>query len=124
MSSQINRLVQYVNKSLYGYNDKNAMDVVCASVAVLYAIRKLSDVRHYVSEYDSDINYDRIKSHFSTLASCYEHYMDELTEAQKYQLMILVDDILDNEDDSFEVNPESISYEAKEYKVQNTEEEE
>ena len=35
-----------------------------------------------------------------------------------------IDDILDNEDDSFEVNPESISYEAKEYKVQNTEEEE
>ena len=31
---------------------------------------------------------------------------------------------VDNEDESFEVNPESISYEAKEYKVQNTEEEE
>lgn len=99
MISQINRLVQYVNKSLDGYNDKNAMDVVCASVAVLYAIRKLSDGRHYVSESNSDINYDRIKFHFSTLASCYEHYMEELSEEQQNQLNILIDDILDNEVD-------------------------
>ena len=36
MSNQINRLVQYVNKSLDGYSDKDALDVICASVAVLY----------------------------------------------------------------------------------------
>lgn len=100
MSSQINRLVQYVNKSLDGYKDKNAMDVICASVAVLYAIRKLSEERHYVSESNSDINYERIKSHFSSLASCYEHYMDELSDEQQYQLNNLIDDILDNEVDS------------------------
>ncbi len=49
------------------------------------------------------------------------------TGMKKYQSTLIstdIDDILDNEDDSFEVNPESISYEAKEYKVQNTEEEE
>lgn len=100
MSSQINKLVQYVNKSLDGYSDKNTMDVVCASVAVLYAIRKLSGGRHYVSESNTDTNYDRIKSHFSTLAKCYEHYMDGLSEEQQYQLNILIDDILDNEVDS------------------------
>lgn len=100
MNSQINRLVQYVNKSLDGYSDKNAMDVVCASVAVLYAIRKLSDGRHYVSESDSDINYNRIKFHFRELATCYEHYMDELSDDQLYQLNNLIDDILDNEVDS------------------------
>lgn len=99
MSSQINRLVQYVNKSLDGYNNKNTMDVVCASVAVLYAIRKLSNGKHYVSESD-DINYNRIKSHFCELASCYEHYMGELTDEQHDQLNVLIDDILDNEVDS------------------------
>ena len=49
------------------------------------------------------------------------------TGMKRYQSTLIstdIDDILDNEDDSFEVNPESISYEAKEYKVQNTEEEE
>lgn len=100
MSNQINRLVQYVNKSLDGYNNKKAMDVVCASVAVLYAIRKLSDGRHYVSEPESDINYDRIKSHFSGLASCYENYVGELSDEQQDQLNILIDDILENEADS------------------------
>ena len=33
-------------------------------------------------------------------------------------------DEYDNEDDTFEVSPESVTYEAKEYKVQNTNEEE
>lgn len=100
MSNQINRLVQYVNKSLYGYNDKDALDVICASVAVLYAIRRLSNGKHYVSESGPDINYDSIKHHFSGLASCYEHYTGELSEEQLWQLCALIDDILDNEADS------------------------
>ncbi len=49
------------------------------------------------------------------------------TGMKKYQLTNIstdMDDVVDNADDSFEFNPENISYEAKEYKVQNTEEEE
>ena len=89
MSNQINRLVQYVNKSLDGYSDKDALDVICASVAVLYAIRRLSNGKHYVSESGPDINYDSIKSHFSGLASCYEHYIGELSDDQHWQLCLL-----------------------------------
>lgn len=100
MSNQINRLVQYVNKSLDGYSDKDALDVICASVAVLYAIRRLSNEKHYVSESGSDTNYDSIKYHFSGLASCYEHYIGELSDNQHWQLCNLIDDILDNEADS------------------------
>ena len=76
------------------------MDVICASVAVLYAIRRLSNGKHYVSESESDINYYSIKDHFSGLASCYERYMGELSDDQHWQLCILIDDILDNEADS------------------------
>ena len=100
MSNQINKLVQYVNKSLDGYSDKDALDVICASVAVLYAIRRLSNGKHYVSESGPDINYDSIKYHFSGLALCYEHYIGELSDDQHWQLCNLIDDILDNEADS------------------------
>ena len=99
MSNQINRLVQYVNKSLDGYRDKDTLDVICASVSVLYAIRRLSNGKHYVSESGSDINYDSIKYHFSGLASSYEYYIGELSEEQYWQLCALIDDILDNEAD-------------------------
>lgn len=100
MSNQINRLVQYVNKSLDGYSDKDSLDVICASVSVLYAIRRLSNCKHYVSESGPDINYDSIKYHFSGLASCYEHYIGELSEEQYWQLCVLINDILDSEADS------------------------
>ena len=49
------------------------------------------------------------------------------TGMKKYQNTAIsteVEDKFDGEDDSFEVNPENITYEAKEYKVQNTDEEE
>ena len=100
MSNQINRLVQYVNKSLDGYRDKDTLDVICASVSVLYAIRRLSNGKYYVSESGPDINYDSIKYHFSGLVSCYEHYIDELSEEHYWQLCVLIDNILDNEADN------------------------
>ena len=100
MNNQINRLVQYVNNSLDGYSDKDTLNVICASVAVLYAIRRLSNGKHYVAESGPDINYDSIKYHFSELASCYEHYIGELSEEQHWQLGALIDDILYNETDS------------------------
>ena len=49
------------------------------------------------------------------------------TGMKKYQNTAIstdVEDKYENEEDSFEVNSDSISYEAKEYKVQNTDEEE
>jgi DNA-directed RNA polymerase subunit beta' len=49
------------------------------------------------------------------------------TGMKKYQSTLIstdIDDIIDDDDDSFELNPENISYEAKEYKVQNTDDEE
>ena len=45
---------------------------------------------------------------------------------KKYQATAISSDLDygdDNSNESFEFNPESISYEAKEYKVQNTEDE-
>jgi DNA-directed RNA polymerase subunit beta' len=49
------------------------------------------------------------------------------TGMKKYQNTTIsteMEDNYDNEEDSFEVNPENITYEAKEYKVQTNEEEE
>ena len=49
------------------------------------------------------------------------------TGMKKYQNTTIstdIEDKIENEEDSFEVNSDSISYEAKEYKVQNTDEEE
>ena len=46
---------------------------------------------------------------------------------KKYQNTTIsteVEDKYESEEDSFEVNSDSITYEAKEYKVQNTDEEE
>lgn len=49
------------------------------------------------------------------------------TGMKRYQNTAISTEVYDdyeNEDDTFEINPENISYEAKEYKVQNTDDEE
>lgn len=100
MNNHINRLVQYIKNSLDGYRDKNTLDFICASLSVLYAIRRLSNSEYIISESELDINYDSIKYHFSGLASCYEQYIGKLSEEQHWQLCILIDDIINNETDN------------------------
>ncbi len=94
MSNCISRLVQYVNTSLDGYCDKDEMDVVCASISVLYAIKKLTQANNTICfDYHGE-EYDRVKSHFGDLVSCYDDYISKLAPEKLAQLNCLIDDIL------------------------------
>ena len=77
MSSCINRLVQYVNTSLEGYRDKREMDEICASIAVMYAIKKLSKT-DLLKDYKSDGEYSKLKYHFGELVDCCDRYISRL----------------------------------------------
>ena len=93
MSNCISRLVQYVNTSLDGYCDKDGMDVVCASISVLYAIKKLTQANNTSFDYHGE-EYKRVKSHFGDLVSCYDYYISKLAPEKLAQLNWLIDYIL------------------------------
>lgn len=94
MSNCISRLVQYVNTSLDGYCDKDEMDVVCASISVLYAIKKLAQAKNTICFDYHGKEYDRVKSLFGDLVSCYDYYISKLAPEKLTQLNNLIDDIL------------------------------
>ena len=94
MSNCINKLVQYVNTSLDGYCNKDEMDVVCAFISVLYAIKRLTRANNSICFDYHGIEYDRVKSHFGDLVSCYDYYINRLSPEKIAQLDYLIDDIL------------------------------
>lgn len=94
MSNCINRLVQYVNSSLDGYCDKDEMDVVCASISVLYAIKKLTQANKSVCfDYHGE-EYERVKFHFRDLVTCYDNFINRISAEKFAQLNCLIDDII------------------------------
>ncbi len=100
MSNCINKLVQYVNTSLNGYCDKTELDVVCASISVMYAIRKLErkDFPEYYY-YQPSEEYKRLKNYFEKLISWYDYYIKKLSPHHLAQINYLIDNILIDSDD-------------------------
>lgn len=79
MSNCINKLVQYVNTSLLGYRDKKEMDEICASIAVMYAIKKLAKANLTDNNNKFKEEYIKLKTHFGELVDCYDRYIGRIS---------------------------------------------
>lgn len=98
MSNCIYRLTQHVKTTLENHSDKKEMENVCASIAVLYAIKRLSTAKSKNILDIQDEEYNRIKKQFSDLVSCYNEFTAKLSSEQLSQLNELIDDILAHKD--------------------------
>lgn len=93
MSNCINKLVQYINTSLEGYHDKKEMDEICASIAVMCAIKRLtqadlSDSNKFKEEYT------KLRVHFGELVDGYDQYIGRITPVNLQNINSLLDAIL------------------------------
>lgn len=101
MSNCIYKLVQYVNTSLDGFCDKNELDVVCASISVLFTVKKLVKANEAKDLVTFKDEYNKIKEHFSEIVSYYDCFISQLSQEQLSQINHLIDEILvSNSDDT------------------------
>lgn len=92
MSNCINRLVQYVNTSLQGYRDKKEMDEICASIAVMCAIKRITQTELSDSNKLKE-EYTKLRTHFAELVDCYDRYIGRITPENLQNINRLLDAI-------------------------------